>query len=518
MDLWRQDVGPYDAGRSSREPQERLARAGEPGYEGRRLVWDRMTPLDAAFVDLEDEDRHASLAIASVAVLEGPAPGQDEFVAAIAGKLPLVPRYRQKLRTVPWDLGRPVWVDDPGFDIDYHIRRTALPAPGDDDALCRLVARVMSQRLDRERPLWECWVVEGLAGGRWAVISKVHHGMADGISGTHLYDAFFDHAPQPSAPLDDDWDPVAEPSTLRLTAEALRDLTLSPVEQLRLLTRAAQSPALAARRLYQTGLGALTLAGALRPATDSSLAGPIGAPRHYSIGRASLTDVVRIGKAFHATVNDVVLAAITSGYRQMLVQNGEDPEPHAVRTLVPVSVRAPDDHGTCENRISMLLPFLPVDVTDPVERLRTVHHRLLMLKASKEAEAGEAFTTLAEHEPFPPVSWGLRLAMRLPQRSVVTVTTNVPGPRRPLYCLGRRMLEIFPYVPIALRLRTGVSILSYCDQITFGVTSDFASDFATASDPGVLASAITAGIDELANAVPAGRRARKRSKALDESG
>jgi WS/DGAT/MGAT family acyltransferase len=464
-------------------------------------VWDRMSPLDAAFVELEDEDRHASLAIASVAVLEGPAPSQDEFVAAIAGKLTLVPRYRQKMRTVPLDLGRPVWVDDPGFDINYHIRRTALPAPGDDDALRRLVARVMSQRLDRERPLWECWVVEGLDAGRWAVISKLHHCMADGISGTNLYDAIFDHRRRPSAPLYDDWAPAAEPSTLRLTAEALCELTLNPVDQLRLLGRAVHSPMVAARRIYRTGLGALTLAGAIWPASESSLVGPIGVPRHYGTARASLADVVRIGKAFHATVNDVVLAAITSGYRQLMVHSGQNPDPYAVRTLVPVSVRAQGDHGTCDNRISMLLAFLPVDITEPVERLRTVHHRLLMLKASNEAEAGEALTTLAEHEPFPPVSWGLRLAMRLPQRSVVTVTTNVPGPRRPLYILGRRMLEIFPYVPIALRLRTGVSILSYCDQITFGVTTDYA----IAPDPGVLADAITDGIRELLDAVPAVR-------------
>ncbi len=464
-------------------------------------MWDRMSPLDAAFVDLEDEDRHASLAIASVAVLEGPAPGHDEFVAAIAGKLPLVPRYRQKMRTVPYDLGRPVWVDDPGFDINYHIRRTALPAPGDDDALRRLVARVMSQRLDRERPLWECWVVEGLDAGRWAVISKVHHCMADGISGTNLYDAIFDHGRRPSTPLYDDWMPAAEPSTLHLTIAALCDLTLNPVDQLRLLSRAVYSPMVAARRLYRTGLGALTLAGAIWPASESSLVGPIGVPRHYGTARASLADVVRIGKAFHATVNDVVLAAITSGYRQLLLHSGQEPDPSAVRTLVPVSVRAPDDHGVCDNRISMLLPFLPVEIADPVERLRTVHHRLLMLKASNEAETGEALTTLAGHEPYPPVAWGLRLAMRLPQRSVVTVTTNVPGPRHPLYILGRRMLEIFPYVPIALRLRTGVSILSYCDQITFGVTTDYA----IAPDPSVLADAITDGIRELLDAVPAVR-------------
>src|SRR5437667_5517168 len=161
-------------------------------------MFHRLTPLDAAFLDAEDTDRHASLAIASVTVLEGPAPPQDEIVQAIDGKLPLVPRCRQKLRTVPFDLGRPVWVDDPDFDIRYHVRRTALPAPGDDAALCRLVARLMSQRLDRDRPLWECWVIGGLAGGRWGVLSKVHHCMTDGIGGVNLQRSLCDHTPDPS--------------------------------------------------------------------------------------------------------------------------------------------------------------------------------------------------------------------------------------------------------------------------------------------------------------------------------
>src|SRR6266508_3333907 len=187
---------------------------------------ERLTPLDAAFLDAEDEDRHASMAIASVAVFEGPPPSHEELVADVRGKLPLVPRYRQKLRTVPFDLGQPVWVDDPGFDIRYHVRRTALPAPGDDEALCRLVARLMSQRLDRERPLWECWVVEGLRDGRWAMVSKVHHCMADGIAGTNIYNTLFDASPEPRAPVEDGWAPAAEPSTLRLTAGALRDLLL----------------------------------------------------------------------------------------------------------------------------------------------------------------------------------------------------------------------------------------------------------------------------------------------------
>lgn len=473
---------------------------------------ERLSPLDAAFLDAEDEDRHASMAIASVAVLEGPPPSHEEFIAAIGGKLPLVPRYRQKLRTVPLDLGQPIWVDDPAFDIRYHIRRTALPAPGGDEALCRLVARVMSQRLDRERPLWECWVVEGLRHGRWAMISKVHHCMADGIAGTNLYNTLFDTTPEPALPVADGWIPAAEPSTLRLTAAALRDLALSPVEQLRLLSRALGSPHQFARRVAATTRGLVTLARALAPATASSLNGPIGQHRRYGFGRAALADIAAVGKTFHASMNDVMLAAISGAFRTLLLERGERPDAHAVRSLVPVAVRTGDDEGICANRISLMLAFLPIDIADPVERLAAVHAHLAALKASREAEAGAAMTTLAEHEPFPPISWGIRLASHLPQRSIVTVTTNVPGPRRPLYVLGRRMLEILPYVPIAVRLRTGVAILTYCGQVAFGVTSDYGST----PEAEALARAIEAGVAELVTAAghqpAAHRRTRPRTK------
>jgi diacylglycerol O-acyltransferase len=453
---------------------------------------DRMSPLDAAFLDAEDEDKHASMAIAAVAVMEGPAPDQEEFVEAIAGRLPLVPRYRQRLRTVPLDLGRPVWVDDPSFDIRYHVRRTALPAPGDDETLCRLVARVMSQRLDRDRPLWECWVVEGLTEGRWAMITKVHHCMVDGISGTNLYAAFFDASPEALTQVEDHWAPTTEPSTLRLTAEAVRDLAASPVDQLRLLSRALRSPGLAVR-ITDTARGLATLAEALVPSTPSSLSGPIGRSRRYGIGRASLADVASVRKKFHVTTNDVVLAAISGGFRRLLLDRGERPDGHVIRSLIPVSVRKPGEEGIYENRISLMLAFLPVECADPIDRLKIVHARLSTLKASKEALAGATMTTLAKHEPFPPISWGIRLVARIPQRSIVTVTTNVPGPRRPLYLLGRRMLEMLPYVPIAVRLRIGVSVLTYCDQIAIGVTSDYGS----APEAGALARAIEDGIAEL---------------------
>jgi diacylglycerol O-acyltransferase len=455
--------------------------------------------LDAAFLDAEDEDRHASLAIASVAVLDGPPPSQAEFVESVRGRLPLVPRYRQKARQLPLDLGPPVWVDDAQFDLAYHVRRTALPAPGDEAALCRLVARIMSQRLDRDRPLWECWVIEGLAEGRWAVLSKVHHCMADGVSGNELYRIVFDESAEPSGAVEDTWIPEPEPSTLRLTLDALGELVRSPAEQVRMLAQGLRAPGLLAQRVSDTARGLAKLAGVLVPVTRSSLAGPIGQQRRYAVARASLADVIGVAKAFHVTINDVVLAAISGAFWTLLERGGEEPSAEAIRTLVPVSVRARGDEGIIDNRVSLMLPLLPVELADPIERLTEVHRRLTALKASKEAEAGEAMTELATHEPFAPISLGIRLVARLPQRNIVTVTTNVPGPRRPMYILGRRIIEILPYVPIAVRLRTGISILSYGGQMSFGVTSDYD----TGPDGDLLARAIGDGMAELVAAARA---------------
>ncbi|SEH04003.1 diacylglycerol O-acyltransferase [Nonomuraea solani] len=434
---------------------------------------DHMSPLDAAFLSLEDEQPEVSMAISSVAVLEGPPPGYEEFLAAIRARLPLVARYRQKARQVPLDLGPPVWVDDPGFELGYHVRRVALAPRGGDAALCDLIGDIMSQRLDRTRPLWEYWVIEGLAEGRWALVSKVHHCMVDGVSGTQLYYAIFDESPEGAGNSPDNtWAPDSEPSTLTLTADALRDLLRNPVEQARAIGRALATPRATAQRVAAAARGFLALTAALRPATSSTLTGPIGEYRRYAVARASLSDVKEVAHRAGATFNDVVLAAISGAYRSLLLQRGEEAGPHTVRSLVPVSVRAQGEEDVLENRISLMLAFLPVHVADPAERLRAVHEHLTELKASGEAQAGAAITTLAGHEPFPPVSWGMRLAAHLPQRQIVTVTTNVPGPTRPLYLLGRRALEILPYVPIASRLRTGVSIFSYCDQVTFGVTGD----------------------------------------------
>jgi len=460
---------------------------------------EHLSPLDAAFLDAEDEDRHASFAIASVAVLDGPAPSQADVINAVRGRLPLVPRYRQKVRPIPLDIGHPVWVDDPHFDIAFHVRRTAVPAPGDDAALCRLVARVMSQRLDRDRPLWECWVVEGLADDRWAILSKVHHCMADGLSANQLYLLLFDESAQPSPAIEDTWVAEPEPGTMALTTAALADLARNPVQQLRLIGEGLRAPLRLTRRTVDAARGLASLAGVLRPVSASSLSGPIGQQRRYGVTRASLPDVAAVAKRFGVTINDVLLAAISGAYRALLLQRGEEPAPDAVRSLVPVSVRVTGQEHLIDNRISIMLPLLPVDLDDTLGRLKAVHQRLVALKASKEAEAGAAMTELARYEPFAPISLGIRLAAHIPQRNIVTVTTNVPGPKRPLYMLGRRIVEILPYVPIAVRLRTGIAVLTYCDRVTFGITADYDS----APDVELLGTVIERELAELVEAARA---------------
>lgn len=447
---------------------------------------DRLTPLSAAFLQAEDADPTTSMAIASAAILTGPAPTQEELVSHIRGRLPLVPRFRQTVRRVPFDLGAPVWVDDPDTDVNWHVRRTALPRPGGPAELHRLIARVMSQRMDRTRPLWEYWVVEGLSDDRWAIIQKIHHCMVDGVSGTALYDVVFDTDAVPSPPPVDDWMPQSAPSAVSLTGQALVDLVLTPLAGLRAAGSLLSSPRTLGRRAARTARGALSLVTDVLPVAGSSLSGPVGRQRRYTSTTVPFDDVRRVRAEFPGTVNDVALTAISGGFRALLLARGEPPEAHSVRTLVPVSIRRPGEEFIPDNRVSLMLPYLPVDVADPVAALATVRERIARAATSGEAEAGTDLVSIAAYEPFPPVSLGVRLVFHLPQRQLVTVTTNVPGPRRPIFVLGRASERILPYVPIADRVRIGVAIFSYNDELTFGVTGDYD----TASDIDQLADGI----------------------------
>jgi WS/DGAT/MGAT family acyltransferase len=457
---------------------------------------DRLSPLDASFLHIEDDVSH--MHIASVAIFEGPAPAHDELCAMVAAKLPLVPRYRQVVKFVPLDLGRPVWVDDPHFNLEYHVRATALASPGGDAQLRALVGRVMSQQLDRTKPLWEMWMVEGLESGHWALMSKTHHCMVDGVSGTDLLTVVLDQEPEPARDPVGAWEPEAQPSRLELVTSALRERLTSPYEQIRGVRAATRAPRQVLDQVTEVAQGVYSLAGIARATPESTLNGPIGPHRRWAWARSTLADVKTIRGGLGGTVNDVVLAAITRGFRDLLRERGESTD-RVVRTLVPVSVRVKgvagpaQGDGTYDNKVSAMFAELPVAITDARDRLEAIKAQMANLKESKQAVAGEALTSLTGFAPPMLLALGTRVFSRIPQRNVNTVTTNVPGPQFPLYAVGRKMLEAFPYVPLAGSVRVGVAIFSYNGMINFGVTGDYD----TAPDIDVLCDGIEDGIAEM---------------------
>ena len=450
-----------------------------------------MSPLDASFLHIEDAVTH--MHIGSVGLFEGPPPGPGEVKEAVAARLPLVPRYRQKVRFVPLALGRPAWVDDPHFNLDYHVRRTALPAPGGHQELRNLMGRVMSQQLDRTKPLWELWVAEGLDDGGWALISKTHHCMVDGVSATDLMSVLLDKEREsPPAPCDE-FHPRGEPGGLRLVAHSLALTAASPYETARSALEAVRVPRRVARQTLDTTRGFLNMRNLLTPNTASTLNGPIGPHRTWDWARARLSDVKQIRKAHGGTINDVVLAAITNGFRELLQARGENTEKRVVRTLVPVSVRAESERGRYNNKVSAMFAELPIGLADPVERLQSIHDQMDHLKQSGQAVAAERLTALSGFAPAMLLALGGRVATRLPQNSVNTVTTNVPGPQYPLYLTGRRMLEAFPFVPLGGHVRVGIAIFSYDGAVNFGATGDLD----TATDIEILCAGIERGIAQL---------------------
>lgn len=423
--------------------------------------------LDAGFLEAEDSDPHVSLAIGGLAIMEGPIPDQDSLLPALTERLLSIPRLRQVLRTYPLDLGAPQWVDDVNLDISHHVHRAALPRPGDDKALFRLTADVMERRLDRDRPLWECWVVEGLSENRWALLLKVHHCMADGIAATHLF-----------ARLSDEGDPETFATRIRGAKTpptrqgiALPDLTFNPLDWISGIWHASFAVTSAAARAVQ---GAIEVAGGLfRPVATTTLNGPLATMRRYATARVSLDDVATVRKAFGVTVNDVALAAITDSYRGILMRRGERPQHNSLKTLVPVSIRSGEAADKTDNRVSLMLPDLPVDVEDPLQQLHVVHERLTRTKCSGQRQAGTAFVSAANLIPFALSAWTVRTLTRLPQRSVATVATNVPGPRNLLRIMECNVIRLLPIPPIAMQLRTGIAMLSYADDLVFGITADY---------------------------------------------
>jgi diacylglycerol O-acyltransferase / wax synthase len=411
----------------------------------------------------------AHMHVASTSIFEGPAPSHGEFRDHISSRLHLVPRFRQKLRFVPFGQGRPVWVDDPHLNLNYHVRQTALPAPGSEEQLRNLAARIFSQQLDRSKPLWELWLVEGLDGDRFAIIGKSHHALVDGISGVDITTVLFDTEKEPANPpaLPPKWAPRPEPTDLKLLADALHERATSPREFARGVRAVLRGP-----RQVMRGLGHTSKvigAGMSAPSTPFNVA--IGPHRRVAFVRTDLGALKQVKNEHGGTVNDVVLSVVTGAIGNYLRVSGHDTEGLEMRAMVPVSVRAEEERGALGNRLSAMMAPLPIWCEDPVQRLHLITEIMGDLKGSGQAVGAEILTRIVDFAPTTIASQAARLQPA--QRFFNLVVTNVPGPQFPLYVLGRQMEAIFPMVPLARRQALCVGIMSYNGQVNFGLVGDY---------------------------------------------
>jgi diacylglycerol O-acyltransferase len=453
---------------------------------------DRLTGLDSSFLHLERDSAH--MHVAGCAIFEGPAPAYEELVEAIESRLHLVPRYRQRLAFVPFGQGRPVWVDDPHFNAAYHVRHTALPKPGSEGQLKRMTGRVFSQALDRSRPLWELWLVEGLSGDRFALLSKTHHALVDGISGVDIMTVLFDTSPDPMpvALPEHDWVPRPLPSSAQLLADALLERATVPQEVVRGIRATLRGPRVVAERLAEAlvAVGALAWTG-LQPAPASIFNLPIGPHRRFTWVRGNLDDFKAVKNALGGTVNDAVLTVVAGALGRYMRLHGEITDGVELRAMVPVSVRADIERGALGNRVAAMWAELPVGITDPVERLRSVSAAMEEVKRSGQVVGAQVLTRLSGFAPTTIISQAARLQAR--QRMFNLVVTNVPGPQIPLYLLGRELEVIFPMVPLAKNTALGIAIMSYNGQLNFGLTADYDA----LADAQTLADELRSSVDEL---------------------
>jgi len=442
-----------------------------------RYSYDHLTFLDNSFLIMEGPN--SPMHVAGTATYEGGALiGPDGAVdidtirAYVSSRLHLIPRYRQRLAYLPLQ-SRPIWVDDTHFNIHYHVRHTALPRPGDERQLKRLAARIMAQHLDRTKPLWEIWIVEGLAGGnRFAMISKIHHCMVDGVSSVDLLNVLL--SPEPSDEIKEapDWIPRPAPTALDMASETLGQFAHLPSEIGRGIGRAlrdAQDP----RSDVRARLRAVrdTFSTGMRAVSTTPLNRPIGPHRRFDWYKMDLETVKAVKNALGGTLNDVVLATVSGAVRRFMERHRVNVETLDFRVMAPVSVRTTDERGTLGNRVSAWMVDLPLAEPDPLERLEQIRRQTEELKRSKQALAAETLTRVTEWTGSALLSIGARLMTY--GTPFNTVITNVPGPRMPLYLLASPMLEIHPHVPIMGTLGLGIALFSYDGTLSWGFTGDW---------------------------------------------
>ena len=436
----------------------------------------RLTGLDASFLHMENGGAH--MHVAGLMLFDGDPPSYDELVEVTESRLHLVPRYRQKLAFVPLGQGRPRWVDDPHLNLRYHVRRTALPPPGSQAQLKALAGRVFSQPLDRDKPLWEMWLVEGLEpgpnGSQFAILSKTHHALVDGISGVDIVSVLFDASAERSERTEPPprWVPSPEPSGTQLLAEALIERATVPAEILRSMRAVARGPRQIARAAGETvvGVGAMAWAG-LRPPPQSPYSTDLGPHRRYAWTAIALDDMKAIKNELGGTVNDVVLASVAGAIGRHLGRRGTADGVRTLRAMVPVSVRAADERGQLGNKVAAMMAPLPIAERDARARLKIVTDAMAGIKRSGQAVGAQVLTELTGFAPPTLMAQGSRLISTA--RFFNLVVTNVPGPQFPLYLLGREMREIYPMVPLARGQALGVAIMSYNGRMGFGLLGDW---------------------------------------------
>jgi WS/DGAT/MGAT family acyltransferase len=429
---------------------------------------ERLSALDASFLYLDSP--RTPMHISSLAIYEGPSPAPDELTRHLASRLPLVPRFRQRLEMVPLNGHRPVWIDDQDFDLSSHLNHTALPAPGTEEQLRAIAGRIFSQLLCRTRPLWEMWLIDGLEHNRFAILSKTHHALWDGVSGVDLHSVLLDVDAEPG-PLpsvaNEPCDPP--PSRAQIFTRGIRDRIGDTLGLARDAMRAAGDPVGTIKSAAELATGSASLAASLlRPAPASSLNAPLSSRRRYALGRAWLRDVKALKDEFGTTINDAVLASVAGGLRRWHMHRGM--VPRDMKVMVPVNIRDPRDRGTLGNRVAMLVVPLPVSQPDPLLRLKAVHRTMKHAKSSAQISAGEAFLKMSSF--FPPQIVAAVSRAQAHYRSFNLLVTNVPGPQFPLYLRGRRLLELFPQAPLAANQALSIGALSYDGRLSFGLLAD----------------------------------------------
>jgi diacylglycerol O-acyltransferase len=440
--------------------------------------------------------------IGGVLVFEGPPPDFTDYLDHVRARLHLVPRYRQKLTTPPLETGRPLWVDDPDFNLEYHVRHTALPAPGTEQQLFLLAARIASQQLDRDKPLWENWIVEGLDGDRFALISKTHHSLVDGVSGVDLATVLLDLGPSAGRPPKDlePWQPKSPPTPAELVAAGLRGMVSVTTGLAARAVAATTRPAstVGVLRDAAEGIGEIVWAG-LNPAPQTPLNVEIGPHRRYAVVRHQLEDYKTVKNAFGGTVNDVVLSVVSGALARWLHSRGVRTEGLEMRALVPVSVRTEAHRGTLGNQLTAMRAPLPLYIQDPVARLRFVRRAMDGLKESKQAVG--AATLAAVNNLAPPTILAQASRLQFSTRLFNLLVTNIPGPQFPLYLLGRQLEDLFPLAFLPKNHALAVAIMSYNGGIDYGLLADYDA----LPDIDVIADGIDASLRELLEAVPVSR-------------